>query len=140
MATDDRSGSLWGRTRGDDIVKGWKAASGDGAQPVPIDILKLPHHGSDRDLTEDFVRMFPARHYVISANGKYGNPDPPTLRALVEPLGDRQYTIHVTGPMFQFDPDPRSPKPTRRVEEQLQALKTGRKFDFVVGESVAISL
>jgi hypothetical protein len=130
---------LTGDARGDDIVKGWKAASG-GLNPLPVDILKLPHHGSDRDLTEDFVRLFPARHYVISANGKYGNPDPPALRALVETLGDRQYTIHITGPMFEFDSDPKNPKPTQRVEQQLNALKTGRNFDFVVGEPVAIAL
>jgi hypothetical protein len=131
---------LTGDARGDDIVKGWKAAFGNAPQPVPVDILKLPHHGSDRDLTEDFVRLFPARHYVISANGKFGNPDPPTLRALVETLGDRHYTIHVTGPMFQFDPDPQNPKPTQRVEQQLAALKIGRNFDFVVGQPVSISL
>jgi hypothetical protein len=131
---------LTGDARGDDIVKGWQAAFGGRNGPVPIDILKLPHHGSDRDLTEDFVRLFPARHYVISADGRNGNPDPPALRALVETLGDRQYTIHVTGPMFQFDPDPKHPKPTQRVEQQLEALKTGRNFEFTVGEPVAITL
>ncbi len=131
---------LTGDARGDDIVKGWRAASGALDKPVPIDVLKLPHHGSDRDLTEDFVRLFPARHYVISADGKFGNPDPPALRALVETLGDRQYTIHVTGPMLQFDPDPKNPKPTQRVEQQLNSLKSGRNFDFVVGKPVAIAL
>jgi hypothetical protein len=129
---------LTGDARGDDIVQGWKAASG-GLNPVTVDVLKLPHHGSDRDLTDDFVKLFPARHYVISADGKYGNPDPSALRALVETLDDRRYTIHVTGPMFEFDPDPKNPKPTQRVEQQLLALKTGRNFDFVVGP-VAIEL
>jgi len=107
---------------------------------MPIDILKLPHHGSDRDLTEDFVKQFPARHYVISANGKNGNPDPPALRALVETLGNRQYTIHVTGPMLEFDPDPKHPKPTQRVEQQLRDLQNGRNFDFVIGQPIAIPL
>jgi len=131
---------LTGDARGDDIVKGWAAASGDQGQPLSIDILKLPHHGSDRDLTEDFVKTFPARHYVVSADGKFGNPDPPALRALVETLGNRQYTIHVTGPMLQFDPDPKNPKPTQRVEQQLKAMQTGRNFDFFVGKPVAITL
>lgn len=130
---------LTGDARGDDIVTGWKAASGN-PNPVPLDILKLPHHGSDRDLTEDFVRLFPARHYVVSADGKYGNPDPPALPALVETLGDRHYTIHVTGPMLDFEPDPKNPKPTERVERQLEALQAGRNFDFVVGEPVSITL
>jgi len=129
---------LTGDARGDDIVKGWKAASGSD-EPVPVDILKIPHHGSDRDLTEDFVKLFPARHYVISANGKFGNPDAPALRALVETLGGREYTIHVTGPMLDFT-DPKNPKPTQRVEQQLKNLQVGRKFEFVVGKPVAIEL
>jgi hypothetical protein len=71
---------------------------------------------------------------------RFGNPDPPALRALVETLGDRRYTIHVTGPRFQLEPDPKNPKPTLRDEQQLDALKTGRNFDFVVGEPVAFAL
>lgn len=130
---------LTGDARGDDIVTGWQAASGS-LTPVELDILKLPHHGSDRDLTEDFVKLFPARHYVISANGKHGNPDPPALHALVETLGNRSYTIHVTGPMFDFDSDPSDPKPTERVEAQLRSMQNGRNFDFVVGRPVEITL
>jgi hypothetical protein len=87
---------LTGNPRGDDIVAGWEAAGNDPDVPVPIDILKMPHHGSDRNLTKDFLELFPADHYVISANGKFGNPDLGTVKAMTESLGNREYTIHIT--------------------------------------------
>lgn len=64
--------------------------------PFHVDILKVPHHGSDRNVTTGFFRRVPADHYVISANGRHGNPDPPTLRMIAEARGDEEYTIHFT--------------------------------------------
>ena len=40
---------LTGDARGDDMVDGWEAAGRDIKKPFPIDILKMPHHGSDRN-------------------------------------------------------------------------------------------
>lgn len=130
---------LTGDARGDDIVTGWEAVKGS-LDPVEIDILKMPHHGSDRNPTEKFVRLFPARHYVISADGRHGNPDRKTLHDMVEILGNRTYTIHVTGPMLDFDTDRDHPQATQRVEQQLTALQAGRNFDFFVGSPVSIAL
>lgn len=87
---------LTGDARGDFILSGLEGAGvlRDGA--VHVDLLKVPHHGSERDVEPDFFRRVTADHYVISANGKYGNPDPPTLEMLSEARGDSEYTIHIT--------------------------------------------
>ncbi len=47
-----------------------------------FDVLKLPHHGSNRNVTQEFFRQVPARTYIISADGLYNNPDPDTLDML----------------------------------------------------------
>lgn len=87
---------LTGDARGDDIVAGWKAAFPDRQEPCPVDLLKMPHHGSDRGITEAFLKLFPATHYVISANGRDGNPEPAVLEQIVVTQEGRAFTIHLT--------------------------------------------
>ncbi len=87
---------LTGDARGDDVVEGWKAGGRDPDAPFAIDILKVPHHGSDRNLSEKFLNLFPADHYVISADGRYGNPDLATLTGMAQTLGNREYVVHLT--------------------------------------------
>lgn len=86
---------LTGDAHGDDIVKAWKELE-LGTTPVKLDILKMPHHGSIRNCSEAFLDTFHADHYVFSANGKYDNPDAPTLEALVKTHGNRKITLHFT--------------------------------------------
>jgi hypothetical protein len=87
---------LTGDARGDDVVEGFKAAGLGNKLPLKLDILKMPHHGSDRNMTEEFLKSFPADHYVISADGRHGNPDLNTVRAIVATREDADYTIHFT--------------------------------------------
>jgi Metallo-beta-lactamase superfamily len=123
---------LTGDARGDDIVEGWKAAGHDVAKPVPIDILKMPHHGSDRNLTEAFLKLFPADHYVISANGKFDNPDVGTLAAMAATLGDREYTVHLTN---------RTPTMKNALDTlEAERKKPGRKFKVRFRDENALSL
>ena len=89
---------LTGDARGDYIVQGLKDAGLLDAQgKINIDVLKMQHHGSDRDTAPDFFETITADHYVASASGQYENPDRPTLEMLAKarPKGD-QYTIHLT--------------------------------------------
>ncbi len=64
---------------------------------LPVDLLKLPHHGSDRNVTQAFFERLPARHYVISANGANDNPDV-TVLEMIEAArpDDDDFTIHLT--------------------------------------------
>lgn len=88
---------LTGDARGDYILTGLEAA---GALPaggkLELDLLKVQHHGSDRDVVQDYFARLPAKHYVISANGKYSNPDPDTLKWLIQARGADAYTIHLS--------------------------------------------
>jgi hypothetical protein len=63
---------------------------------VHFDILKMPHHGSDRNMRKDFLEFVTADHYVFSANGKDGNPDPPTFKMLFDARPKGGYTLWIT--------------------------------------------
>lgn len=41
------------------------------AGPVPIDAVKLSHHGSRANVTQDLMRSVDARHFVFSTNNAY---------------------------------------------------------------------
>jgi beta-lactamase superfamily II metal-dependent hydrolase len=64
---------MTGDAREDYIVDGLERARLVRNGRADVDILKLQHHGSARNADETFFRTLLADHYVISANGTYGN-------------------------------------------------------------------
>jgi hypothetical protein len=76
---------LTGDARSDSIVAGLEREGLlPDAEPLTVDVLKLPHHGSIRNVDENFFARVHARNYVISANGRDGNPEDETLRLLCD--------------------------------------------------------
>ena len=61
-----------------------------------FDIFKLPHHGSVRNIGQEFFDAITADHYVISANGHDGNPDLETLQMIPRSRQDDDFEIHLT--------------------------------------------
>lgn len=55
---------------------------------VHVDILELPHHGSDRNVTAEFFNIINANYYLISANGRDDNPSFDTLNRIIESFGN----------------------------------------------------
>jgi hypothetical protein len=51
---------------------------------MEVDVLILPHGGSDRNVTVDFFRRVKARNYVMSADGTHTNPEVRTFEMLFE--------------------------------------------------------
>lgn len=83
-----------------DILAGLKDAGVlDGNGKLHVDLFKMPHHGSIRNIDRLLLETVTADHYVMSANGKYGNPDLPTLELLSDVRGDEEYTVHLTNPV-----------------------------------------
>lgn len=39
--------------------------------PLPVDVIKLSHHGSRANVTNDLLKVVKARHYVFSTNNSY---------------------------------------------------------------------
>jgi beta-lactamase superfamily II metal-dependent hydrolase len=74
---------LTGDARGDHILDGLGAAGLAKRGRLHVDVLKVQHHGSHRNADEKFFRAVTADIYVLSANGRYGNPDFRTLQWIV---------------------------------------------------------
>ena len=87
---------LTGDARGDHILERLRDAGVLTRATAHFDALKVPHHGSDRNVTVDFFRRLPADHYIVSGNGRHGNPETETLRMIAEARGAAPYTVHFT--------------------------------------------
>ena len=80
---------LTGDARGDHIIEGLQqigALSVGGT--IKIDALKVPHHGSRQNTDRDFFDRVIADHYVITGNGKSGNPPAATFETIAESARD----------------------------------------------------
>jgi len=97
---------LTGDARGDKILEGLELVGvlkKDGKSTIHVDVLKCPHHGSNRNIDPIFFRRIIADHYVFSANGEHGNPDRETMQMLLDERGDEDYTVHLTYPIDEID-------------------------------------
>lgn len=96
---DNKSILLTGDGLGKHIIDGLtKLRLLDKKGKLKVDVLKLPHHGSDRNVTVDFFRTILADKYIISGNGYHGNPEFPPLKWIVEVANEqnREIEIYVT--------------------------------------------
>ncbi|MBV8858480.1 MAG: hypothetical protein JOZ02_16220 [Acidobacteria bacterium] len=94
-----------------------------------VDILKMPHHGSIRNVSEEFLSTVTADHYVISANGKYDNPDLATLKLFSKVRGDSGCTVHLTNAV---------PHAVKFFNADLK--KAGKNYKFNIRQDPARSL
>lgn len=81
---------LTGDGRGSDVLRGLVRCglmAKDGVYHV--DIMKVPHHGSARNASRKFFSQVTAGVYVLSANGKDGNPDMPTLAWIAQSIKEQ---------------------------------------------------
>lgn len=81
---------LTGDARGDDVLAAVEAAGlFDDDDKLRLDVLKLPHHGSERNVEDVFFERLPASHYVISADGFHHNPDLETIEMILRAVRKR---------------------------------------------------
>ncbi|HET9226113.1 MAG TPA: hypothetical protein VFR31_05570 [Thermoanaerobaculia bacterium] len=95
---------LTGDGRGDHTLLGLEETGlMDGGGTIEVDVLKMPHHGSERNIDAGYFERIRARHYVISADGKFDNPDIGALELISEARQDDDFTIHLTYPADGFN-------------------------------------
>jgi hypothetical protein len=96
-STKERSMLLTGDARGDFVIDGLERAKLlTKTKPLHVDLLKVPHHGSDRNVEDIFFQRITADHYVISGDGEHSNPEFDTLEMIRTARGTAKYTIHFT--------------------------------------------
>jgi hypothetical protein len=115
---------LTGDARGDKILEGLELAGilkPDGK--LHVDVLKMPHHGSDRNMEQSFLERITADHYVFSGNGEHGNPERATLEMLLQARGNDDYIVHLTYPVAEIDIGREHDWEKERQKEQLRKQK-----------------
>ena len=88
-----------GMPRAERATKKMELAAAEAMENPPsvhLDLLKLPHHGSDRNVSTGFFRRVTADRYLCSADGNHHNPDVPTLRMIADARGSDPYTLYFT--------------------------------------------
>jgi hypothetical protein len=115
---------LTGDARGDKIMEGLELV---GLLPkddnMHVDILKVPHHGSDRNMETIFFERVKANHYVFSGNGEHGNPERKTLEMLLDARGNDEFAIHLTYPVSEIDTGRKAEWNKQRDKEVAQKKK-----------------
>jgi hypothetical protein len=87
---------LTGDGRGDHLLQGLRQANIiSPKENLHVDVLKVSHHGSNRNATRELFKTIIADKYIISANGKYGNPDLATLIWIVEAAKEQGRTVEI---------------------------------------------
>ena len=79
---------LTGDGHPDHILAGLKRhglLKGRGAEKgIHVRVLKVPHHASENNITEEFCRRVTADHYVTCGNGSDTNPDVGAIGAIID--------------------------------------------------------
>jgi beta-lactamase superfamily II metal-dependent hydrolase len=125
---------LTGDARGDDILEAVANAGLLDNGPLAVDVFKLPHHGSDRNVAPDLFEKIVADHYVVSGDGRHGNPELETLQMLCDERTDDQFTLHLT---YRDGPEELKTKLDGFLADR-QA--NGRQFQVAFPDEAALSL
>ncbi len=137
-ACEGRTMLLTGDALSDHILSGLQQAGLLHDGKAHVDILKLPHHGSERNITQAFFDAITADHYVISANGHDGNPDLPTLRMIPASRPDDDFEIHLTNDVD--DDDSLDGLKTHVRAFRQERADSGRAFKLTARQDPALSL
>jgi hypothetical protein len=87
---------LTGDAGGDFILKGLESAGLLQHGKIHLDILKVQHHGSRHSIEQDFFEKVTADRYVISGDGKHGNPSMEALKWLSAARSGEKYEAYLT--------------------------------------------
>ena len=93
---EDKRLLFTGDGRGSDVLRGLVRQglmAKDGEYHVTV--MKVPHHGSARNASRKFFSQVTADVYVLSANGRDGNPDMPTLAWMVQTIKEQRRTARI---------------------------------------------
>ena len=137
VESDGKRILLTGDGRGDHTLDGLQKAKLLEHGKLHVDILKCPHHGSIRNVAKEYFETITADHYVISADGKFDNPDVATLKLISAARKDDKFTIHLTNPLEEFV----KPAIGKAVKKFFDGEKAaGRKYKLDIRASTDLSV
>ena len=93
---------------------------------MKVDILKMPHHGSDRNMEKIFLERVVADHYVFSGDGEHGNPERKTFQMLRDARKDENFLIHLTYPLEEIDAGRKEDWKKEQAKEKARKTRSSR--------------
>ena len=100
----ERTILLTGDARTDHVLHGLeKTGLIQNGGNMEVEVLKMPHHGSDRNVDENFLERVRARSYLFSGDGEHGNPERKTIEMLLQAQPDAPKTLYFTYPFDEVD-------------------------------------
>lgn len=105
---EGRTMLLTGDARGDKLLEGLEEQDliEDGGV-LTVDVLKMMHHGSDRNTTRGFFERVRAQHYVFCGDGEHGNPERACLKMLFDARPEGGFDLYFTYPIDVIDAERR---------------------------------
>jgi hypothetical protein len=120
---DGKTALLTGDARSDFVLKGLEEiglVTLGGTYEVGL--LKMPHHGSDRNVDEDFLKRVTAPAYLFTGNGEHGNPERATFEMLARARPGAAMDFYLTYSIDVIDDErKREYDGARRSERAKQA-------------------
>jgi hypothetical protein len=81
---DSKALLLTGDSQQDIIIDGLESTGFLGASGLHLDVLKVPHHGSENNTDVRSAALISADHYVFCGNGEHENPDLGVVEMLIK--------------------------------------------------------
>lgn len=76
------------------LVRQLTSLGASALQPLAVDAFKIPHHGSQYNLSPELLGLLRCKHYLVSTNGNYfKHPDDVAMARLVK-FGTKGAQIH----------------------------------------------
>lgn len=149
-----RSAILTGDGLSTDVTNALQADGDLGPDGLHVDVLKVPHHGSEHNSDRAFYRRITADHYVIPSNGSHRNPDLRVIadiiksrvgrrspQTLTQQVGD-PFTIWITA-----NPDTDTSNAAKHLRKVRSLIKQWQrrypdhvKFEFLTDRSFTLNL
>ncbi|MCB2353925.1 ComEC/Rec2 family competence protein [Clostridium estertheticum] len=88
---------MLGDSRSDIITKSLNRLSYNQDNKLKVDYVKLPHHGSKKNLYYDLLNIIDCKKYIISTDGSiFNHPDKTTLARILNTFSDAEFYFNST--------------------------------------------
>jgi ribonuclease BN (tRNA processing enzyme) len=119
---------LTGDGHADDVLRGLEHYGLLKNGGIHVNVLKVQHHGSEHNMTDDFAMKVTADHYVFCGNGFSENPEIDVIQRLFDSrLGDsgkRSVNPEASRPFaFWFNCSARTPQKSRAQRAHMRAVE-----------------
>jgi Metallo-beta-lactamase superfamily len=80
----DRTCLLTGDAAEEELLEGLEAAGRIVDGRFWCNVVKVQHHGSEHNLSQQFAGTVLADHYVLCGDGAHGNPEPSVIKTIID--------------------------------------------------------